>query len=74
MNTEVFTWKPNDWGRNHGSFTNSKIYFASFNLGWGNNPLQFYFTSLMLKGARTLIYSDFPAATGRGYNPYKPTV
>ena len=21
MNTEVFMWKPSDWGENHGSFT-----------------------------------------------------
>ena len=41
MNIRIFTWKPSDWGENHGSFTNFKFYFARFDLGWGNNPLQF---------------------------------
>ena len=41
MDTKIFTWKPSDWGENHGSFTNFRIYFARFNPGWGNNSLQF---------------------------------
>ena len=28
MDTKIFTWKPSDWGENHVSFTNFRIYFA----------------------------------------------
>ena len=56
MNIEVFTWKPSDWGENHGSFT--KLYQSTAG-----------------RRTKTPFYTiTFPAATGRGYNPYTPTM
>ena len=57
MNTKIFTWKPSDWGENHGSFTNFKIYFARFNPGWGNNPLQFALLACCWKENKDYVYT-----------------
>ena len=71
MNKEVFTWKPSDWGENHESFT--KLYQSQRWLG--QQPLTIYFTSLLLEGEQRLhLYNYFPAPTGRGFNPCKPTM
>ena len=51
----------------------SKITLPVSTLAGATTPYN-YFTSLLLEWATTLIYNDFPAPTGRGYNPYKPTV
>ena len=65
MNTEVFTWKPSDWGENHESFTNFKIYFARIKHWQGQQPLTIY-----LRRTKTpLIQFYFLAPTGRGTNP-----
>ena len=64
MNTEVFTWKPSDWGENHGSFTIFKIYFARFNPSWGNNPLQF-----TLGEHRLHLYNLLPDTNRKGLQP-----
>ena len=73
MNTRIFTWKPSDWGENHGSFTIFKITLPVSTLAGATTPYN-YFTSLLQEWATTLIYNDFSAATWRGYNPYKPTM
>lgn len=41
MNAIIFTWKPSDWGKTMEAALSSKIYFARFDPGWGNKPLQF---------------------------------
>ena len=33
MDTNIFMWKPSDWGENDRSFTNFKIYFSRINRG-----------------------------------------
>ena len=75
-----FTWKPSNWGENHRSFTNFKFYFARFDPGWGNNPLQFtwrrtktLFIQLLLgtnrKGLQPLqAYNVGPSTTLPPYN------
>ena len=50
MNTEVFTWKPSDWGENHESFT--KVCQSQRWLG--QRPFTIYFTSLLLEGEQKL--------------------
>jgi hypothetical protein len=39
MNTEVFTWKPSDWGENHGSFTIFKNLLCQSERWLGQQPL-----------------------------------
>ena len=48
----------------------SNIYFARFNPSWGNNPLQF----TLQENTDSVYTIDFPAPTGRGSNPCKPTM
>ena len=69
-NTKIFTWKPSDWGENHGSFTNFKIYFAMIQLWLGQQPLTIYLTEN--KDSCDTIY--FPVSLGGAPTPYKPTV
>ena len=68
MNTEVFTWKPSDWGENHGSFTIFKNYFSSFNLSWGNNPLQLLYQSTHGMGSNPFIQWH-PDSNRKGLQP-----
>ena len=70
MNTKIFTWKPSDWEENHGSFSlTSEFPLPGLNTGWGNQPLRIY----LWRTKTPLLQFDFPAATGRGTNPFKPT-
>ena len=52
MNIEIFTWKPSDWGENHGSFTNFKNLLYQQLLEGATTPYN-NFTSLLLEGATT---------------------
>ena len=66
MNTEVFTWKPSDWGENHGSFT--KLYQSQRWLG--QQPLTIYFTSLLLEGEQKLRFiQSLPDYNQKGLQP-----
>ena len=50
MDTKIFTWKPSDWGENHRSFTNFRIYFARIKYWQGQQPLY-----NLLKGEQRLL-------------------
>ena len=66
MDTNFFTWKPSDWGENHGSFT--KLYHSQ--RWWGQQPLTIYFTSLLLEGEHnSLLYNHFPGYNRKGIQP-----
>ena len=69
MDTKIFTWKPSDWGENHGSFTKFKIYFAMIKYWPGKQPLRIY----LWRTKTPLIQFYFLAPTERGTNPFKPT-
>ena len=64
MNTKIFTWKPSDWGENHRSFTNFRIYFARIKYWQGQQPLY----NLLMENK-----DSFNTVLLSGTNPYKPT-
>ena len=70
MDTKIFTWKPSDWGENHGSFTNFRIYFARIKYWQGQQPLTIYLKEN--KDTCDTIY--FSVSLGGAPTPYKPTV
>ena len=70
MNTRIFTWKPSDWGENHGSFTNFRIYFARIKYWQGQQFLTIYLKEN--KDFCDTIY--FPVSLGGAPTPYKSTV
>ena len=69
MDTKIFMWKPSDWGENHGSFTNFKIYFARIKLWLGQQSLTVYL--MENKDSCDTIY--FPVSLGGAPTPYMPT-
>ena len=70
MNTIIFTWKPSDWGENHGSFTIFKNLLFQIQPWLGQQHLTIYFR----RTHTPFIHFYFPAPTGRGSNPCKPTM
>ena len=68
MDTKNITWKPSDWGENHGSFTNFKNLLYQQLMEVATTPYN-NFTSLLLEGATTPLYNHF-----NDYNPYTPTM
>ena len=50
MNTRIFTWKPSDWGENHGSFTK----LCQSERWLGQQPFTIYFTGLLLERGQKL--------------------
>ena len=68
MDTKFFTWKPSDWGENHGSFTNFKNLLYQ-QLLEGQQPLTITLPVYCWKGQQPLLYNHF-----NGYNPYTPTM
>ena len=68
MNTEIFTWKPSDWGENHGSFTIFKNLLYQQLLEGATTPYN-NFTSLLLEWATTLLYNHFPGCNWKGLQP-----
>ena len=55
--------------------TEASLNFTSLTARGGNNPLQFTLPVYCWKENTTPFYTiTFSAATGRGYNPYTPTM
>ena len=70
MNTKVFTWKPSDWGENHGRFTNFKNLFCEIQPWLGQKPLTIY----LIENKDSCDTINFPVSLEGAPTPYKPTM
>ena len=64
-NTRIFTWKPSDWGENHGSFTIFKNLLCQIQPWLGQQPLTIYFTG----EHRLRYYNLLPDTNRKGLQP-----